>query len=88
MEPEHAGALDPQAVFGEKVRTLRYEAGLTLEELGERCGMELAYVSRVERGQKDVQLSTIVRLACGLGVAPAALVEDVRCPDRPVRPTP
>ena len=75
-------------MFGAKVRRLREEAALTLEELGDRCGMELAYVSRVERGQKDVQLSTIVRLACGLGVAPAALVEDVRCPDRPVRPAP
>ena len=88
MDPEHAVALEPQAVFGAKVRRLREEAGLTLEELGDRCDMELAYVSRVERGQKDVQLSTIVRLACGLGGAPAVLIADVRCPDRPVRPTP
>ena len=43
---------------------------------------------RLERGKKDIQLSTIVRLACGLGVTPAALIEDVRCPEPPVRPTP
>jgi len=75
-------------VFGAKVRRLREDEGLTLEQLGDRCGMELAYVSRVERGLKDIQLSTIVRLACGLGVTPATLIEDVRCPDPPVRPTP
>ena len=50
--------------------------------------MDLAYVSRVERGDKDVQLSTIVRLACGLGVQPSSLLEDVRCPGPPVRPAP
>ena len=88
MEPEHAVALEPQAVFGAKVRRLREDAGLTLEQLGERCDMQLAYVSRVERGQKDIQLSTIVRLACGLGVTPATLIEDVRCPEPGVRPTP
>ena len=75
-------------MFGAKVRRLREDAGLTLEQLGERCDMQLAYVSRVERGLKDVQLSTIVRLACGLGVAPAVLIEDVRCPEPAVRPTP
>ena len=75
-------------MFGAKVRRLREDEGLTLEQLGDRCGMELAYVSRVERGLKDIQLSTIVRLACGLGVTPATLIEDVRCPDPPVRPTP
>ncbi len=75
-------------MFGAKVRRLREDAGLTLEQLGGRCGMQLAYVSRVERGEKDVQLSTIVRLACALGVAPATLIEDVRCPEPPVRPTP
>ena len=75
-------------MFGAKVRRLREDAGLTLEQLGERCNMELAYVSRVERGLKDIQLSTIVRLACGLGVTPATLIEDVRCPEPTVRPTP
>ena len=75
-------------MFGAKVRRLREDEGLTLEQLGDRCGMELAYVSRVERGLKDIQLSTIVRLACGLGVTPATLIEDVRCPDPPVRSSP
>ena len=83
MDPEHADALEPQAVFGAKVRRLRDEAGLTLEQLGDRCDMDAAYVSRVEQGHKDVQLTTIVRLACALEVRPAVLLDDVRCPARP-----
>jgi len=80
--------LEPEAVVGATIRRLREDAGWTLEQLGDRCNMDLAYVSRVERGLKNVQLSTIVRLACGLGVTPATLVEDVRCPELPVRPDP
>jgi transcriptional regulator with XRE-family HTH domain len=80
--------LEPSEVLGATVRRLREDAGLTLEQFGLRCDMDLGYISRVERGEKDVQLRTIVRLACGLGVQPARLIEDVRCPDPPVRPSP
>ena len=75
-------------MVGAKIRRLREDAGWTLEQLGDRCGMDLSYVSRVERGLKNVQMRTIVRIACGLGVSPATLVEDVRCPEPPVRRTP
>ena len=64
------------------MRRLRYDAGMTLEQLGDLCDMDPAYVSRVEQGHKDVQLTTIVRLACALEVRPAVLLDDVRCPDR------
>jgi transcriptional regulator with XRE-family HTH domain len=73
--------LKPQAVLGAKVRRLRDDEGLTLEQLGDRCDMDPAYVSRVEQGHKDVQLSTIVRIACALGVRPALLLEDLSCPE-------
>ncbi|MGH2969023.1 MAG: helix-turn-helix domain-containing protein [Solirubrobacteraceae bacterium] len=66
------------AAFGAKLRRLRKEAGLTQEQLGARCGMDLAAVSRLERGLKDARLSTIVRLAHALDVTPASLIEDVR----------
>ena len=69
-------------MLGAKVRRLRDEAGMTLEQLGDRCDMDAAYVSRVEQGHKDVQLTTIVRLACALEVRPAALLDDLHCPDR------
>jgi transcriptional regulator with XRE-family HTH domain len=69
--------LDAQAQFGATVRRLRKAAGLTQEQLGERCKMDLSAVSRLERGQRNPRLDTLVRLARALDVPPAALLEDV-----------
>jgi transcriptional regulator with XRE-family HTH domain len=70
--------LDAQAQFGATVRRLRRAAGLTQEQLGERCKMDLSAISRLERGQRNPRLDTLVRLARALDVPPAALLEDVR----------
>jgi transcriptional regulator with XRE-family HTH domain len=70
--------LDAQAQFGATVRRLRLAAGLTQEQLGERCRMDLSAVSRLERGERNPRLDTLVRLARALDVPPAALLEDVR----------
>jgi transcriptional regulator with XRE-family HTH domain len=39
--------------------------------------MNLSAISRLERGKRDPQLTTIVRIAHALGVTPAELVADV-----------
>jgi transcriptional regulator with XRE-family HTH domain len=70
--------LDAQAQFGATVRRLRVAAGLTQEQLGARCGMDLSAVSRLERGRRNPRLDTLVRIARALEVPPAALLEDVR----------
>ena len=70
--------MEAQAQFGATVRRLRMEAGLTQEQLGERCKMDLSAVSRLERGQRNPRLDTLVRLARALDVPPFALLEDVR----------
>lgn len=46
--------------------------------------MHLSAISRLERGLRDPQLTTIARLAGALGVTPSELIEDVSA----VRPTP
>ena len=60
------------------MRRLRKAAGLTQEQLGERCNMGLSAVSRLERGHRNPRLETLVRLAHALEVPPATLLEDVR----------
>ena len=45
----------------------RLNAGLTQEELAERIGTKKSFISRVEKGRADIQLSTLVRLFHGLG---------------------
>jgi transcriptional regulator with XRE-family HTH domain len=69
--------VDVPLEFGATVRRLRAEAGWSQEELGHRCDMNLSAISRLERGKRDPQLTTIVRIAHALGVTPAELVADV-----------
>lgn len=46
-------------VLGERIRSSRIEAGLTQRALGERAGIVGKYVSEIERGTRDIPLSTL-----------------------------
>jgi len=59
------------------VRRLRLEQRLSQMALSELCGLHLTEISRLERGIRDPQLETIVKVARGLGVAPAELLAGV-----------
>lgn len=54
-------------IIGEQLKEERRKAGLTQEELAERIGTKKSFISRVERGRADIQLSTLVKLFRGLG---------------------
>jgi transcriptional regulator with XRE-family HTH domain len=69
--------VDPTAQFAANLRRLRLAAGLTQERLSAATQMESAEISRLERGARDPQLRTIVRLARGLGVSVAELLAGV-----------
>ena len=45
----------------------RKRAGLTQEELAEKIGTKKTYISRIENGKADIQLSTLFRIFEGLG---------------------
>lgn len=53
--------------LAETLREERLRAGLTQRELAERIGTKKTYVSRLENGKSDVQLSTLFRIFEGLG---------------------
>ena len=54
-------------VIGEQLKIERLKAGLTQEQLAGKIGTKKSFISRVERGLADIQLSTLVRLFRGLG---------------------
>ena len=60
--------------FGERVRSLRTEIGLSQEKLAETTGLHMSYISSIERGRRNVSLLNIIRLAEALAVDPSALV--------------
>ena len=54
--------------LGERIKELRKSADLTQEELGEKAELSYKYIGEVERGQVNVSLDSIVRIADALGV--------------------
>lgn len=66
--------MTPQQRFGANLRHVRRSAGLTQQALWDSSGVNMTEISRIENGQKDPQLTTIVRLAVGLGIPPGDLL--------------
>lgn len=55
--------------FGNRVRELRKKLGLSQEELGFKSNIHRTYVGAVERGEQNVSLDNIGRLAKHLKVS-------------------
>jgi len=60
--------------FGATLRAYRQAAGLSQEKLAAKAGLDRTYVGGAERGERNVALVNIVRLAEALGVEPSALL--------------
>ncbi len=63
--------------FGERIRSLRKERGLSQEALAELSGLDRTYVSGIERGIRNVALRNIEALAKALRVSLADLFDDL-----------
>lgn len=54
-------------ILAERLKEERLKAGLTQEQLAEKIGTKKSYISRIENGKADVQLSTLYKIFRGLG---------------------
>lgn len=60
--------------LGNNIRAERQKIGLSQEALADKADLDRSYVGGVERGERNVSLINIVRLARALGVAPVNLL--------------
>jgi len=63
--------------FGKRVRELRKKKGLSQEGLALESGLDRSYVGGVERGERNISLENIGKLATALGVSISALTKGI-----------
>src|SRR5262245_30450600 len=73
-------AMHSETQFAERLRALRAAAGLTLAGLAGAAGMHLQAVAKLERGEREPQWSTVLRLARALSVPVTAFLADGEAP--------
>ncbi len=61
---------------GYKIRERRKKLGLSLEDLSLLSGATVSTVSNIERGKRDVKLSTLISLALALRIKPQDLFHE------------
>lgn len=64
--------------FGARVRRAREARGLSQEALADEAGLHRTYVGSIERGERNVSLFNIVKLAEALNVSPGHLLDNLR----------
>ena len=62
--------------FAKKLRVTREAQALSQEALADAAGLHRTYVGSVERGERNISIDNIERLATALGVSAASLLEE------------
>lgn len=57
-----------QLLFASNMKRIRLENRLTQERVAEGAGLHPNYISSVERGERNISIGNIERIACALGV--------------------
>ena len=70
-------------MFGNHVKKLRLSRHLSLRELATQCNIDYSDISKIEKGLRNIQLSTILELSKGLEIHPKELfnfkINDTGC---------
>ena len=71
--------------MGERIRLARVARNLTQEDVAHASGMNLSYYGKLERGQNNPTLDTLVRVAEVIGASLPELVSDLATSQLPAR---
>jgi transcriptional regulator with XRE-family HTH domain len=65
---------DLQRLVGRRVRSLREERGYSQEAFADLLGVHRTYMGAIERGERNLTLRTVERLAARLEIDPGELL--------------
>jgi transcriptional regulator with XRE-family HTH domain len=74
--PPQGQPLAGRGVLGANIRRARKRLGLSQEDLAERADLHWTYVGSVERGERNISIDNICRLAWALGLHPTRLLKE------------
>lgn len=63
-------------ILGARIRQVRLKKGLTQKDVAYSVGLDPNYIGLIERGQRNPSFTSILRIAKGLGVTVAELIDD------------
>jgi len=63
--------------FGTKVKLFRNERDISQEKLAELSKLDRTYISSVERGQRNISILNIIKIADALQVNASSLLEEI-----------
>lgn len=63
--------------IGKRIRALRKQQGLTIEELSEKAGVNFKYLQKCEKGRCNPSVSILYSISKGLGVSLKYIIEDI-----------
>ena len=69
---------DPKKLVGLRIRELRLAKGISQEALADEAGVHRTYMGSVERGERNISLENIVKIAHALRVAPSQLLHTLK----------
>ena len=68
---------EAQLQLGERVRQLREARGWSQEGFAHEGGLGRSFAGAIERGEKDIRLTTLIKLARALGVSLSQLLKGI-----------
>lgn len=75
LMPQNSSKLEFRILFGQQIKRIRTQKKLSLRQISLGCDLDFSDIGKYEKGEVNIQLTTVYELAKGLGVHPKELFD-------------